>query len=140
MSTDAITQHAVVNEDGAIDWAATQAAVEAAIAADKAAEAEAAELEGLVKMPADLVTLRKEKLELDEKIDELTARKNEIRDEFGKRLEADNLVGFILNGKVHARLKHNTRTSVDSKKLKDELPDVYKNYLKTVPYTSVTIN
>lgn len=114
--------------------------LEKILAATKAEEAEAQLAEGLAPMPEDLIALRQEKLELDEKLDELAARKREIQDTFGERLQDAGLVGFMLHGKVHARRKNGTRTDVDRKRLKDELPEVYANYLKTTEYVSITIN
>jgi predicted phage-related endonuclease len=100
----------------------------------------AAELEGIAPMPADLIPLREEKLLVDKQLEELAARKKEIQEEFGKRLKEDGMVGYLLHAKVHARRSEHTRTSVDSKKLKDEMPHIYKNYLKVTAYTSVTVN
>lgn len=127
---------------GTIDWAKMQAEVVAAITADlaKDEEDEAAALEGLAKMPEDLIPLREEKIALDEQIDALTARKKEIQDTFGKRLDERGLVGFLLNGKVHARVTVGTRTGIDGKKLKDEKPSIWKKYLKTTAYRSVRID
>lgn len=114
--------------------------LEKILAATKAEEAEAQMAEGLAPMPEDLVALRQEKLELDDQIDALNARKEEIKDIFGEKLKDEGLVGFMLHGKVHARRSNRTRTDVDRKRLKDELPEVYKNYLKTTSYVSITIN
>lgn len=139
-TAEQIAQHAVTNADGQIDWAATQAAVEAAIAADKAAEVEAAVLEGLAPMPEDLVPLRNRANELKEQIDQLTDARNSIKEIFGKRLEAESLQGFVLNGKVHARVSHGTRNSIDTKRLKAERPDIWAQYLKVTKYKSVTVN
>lgn len=128
-----------------IDWDKMQAEVQAAILEDlqkqgTSGEAAAAELEGLAQMPDDLVKLREEKLKLDKQLEKLQARKKEIQDTFGQRLKDDGLVGYLLHGKVHARRSQHTRTGVDSKRLKEELPVVYKNYLKVTSYTSVTVN
>lgn len=103
-------------------------------------EAEAAELEGLAPMPADLIELREEKLALDKQIEELEGRKNEIKEIFGKRLEADGMQGFLLHGKVHARVTYGTRHGVDSKKLKEKMPHIWAQFMKITKYRSVTIN
>jgi len=102
--------------------------------------AEAAELEGLAPMPAELEGLRLEKLEIDKQKALLEQRLTEIKDEFGKRLEADGLQGYVVDGKVHARVSHGTRTGVDAKKLKAEMPHIWSKYLKTTAYRSVTIS
>lgn len=96
--------------------------------------------EGLAPMPEDMVELREESRSLKEQIDALTARRNEIKDLFGERLEAEGLQGFLLHGKVHARVTYGTRTSVDSKELKAQMPHIWKRFLKTTSYRSVTID
>jgi hypothetical protein len=121
---------------GSIDWDKMQAEVVAAITADQQSdEVAAAEAEGLLPMPTDLVPLRDEKLALDKAIEELNGRLKEIKDTFGKRLTDDGAQAYLLNGKVHARRSPGTRHSVDSKKLKAERPD----YLKTTQYVSINI-
>lgn len=100
----------------------------------------AALLEGLAPMPTNIEQLRTEKLMIDKQKEILEARLAEIKAEVGQELEANGLNGFILNGKVHARLTKGTRTTVDGKKLKDEMPHIYPQYLKVTPYQSVTIN
>jgi predicted phage-related endonuclease len=112
----------------------------AAVAAVEAEIAAAAELEGLAPMPEDLIALRAEKLLIDQEKDKLEARLREIKDTFGDRLTADGLQGYILNGKVKARRSPGTRTSVDGKRLKEELPHIYQNFLKTTPYVSINIS
>lgn len=100
----------------------------------------AARLEGLAPMPANIEALRTEKLMLDKQKEIIDARLAEIKAAVGNELETEGLNGFILNGKVHARLTKGTRTTVDGKRLKDELPHIYPQYLKVTPYQSITIN
>jgi predicted phage-related endonuclease len=103
-------------------------------------ELAAAELEGIKPMPEDLVELREESNTLREEIDKLTARRNEIKDTFGKRLEQDAAQGYVLNGKVHARVTYGTRHTVDSKELKAKMPHIWSKFLKVTKYRSITVN
>jgi len=123
-----------------IDWDKMQAEIEAAIAADKSAEVEAAELEGLAPMPEDMVALRDEANALRDEIDRLNERRNEIKETFGKYIEDNGLQGLVLHGKVHARVTYGTRHGVDSKKLKEEMPHIWSRFLKATKYRSVTVN
>lgn len=120
-----------------IDWDELQAAVEAAVAAGLEAE----EIEAsIAKMPEDLVKLRNEKLRIDAKMETLKERKEEIKDTFRQRLLDEDLDGFTIRGKVRARVTHGTRTGVDSNRLKEERPGIWKRFLKTTSYTSCTIS
>lgn len=101
---------------------------------------DAALAEGLAPMPADLVSLRNESLSLSAEIDRLTARRDEIKASFSKRLEEDGLKGYILDGKVHARITQGNRSTIDSKQLRDAMPHIYAQYLRITPYTSIKIN
>lgn len=103
-------------------------------------ELEAALDEGLAPMPAHLIPLRQRAIKLKEQIDKLTAERNEIKEIFGKELDEAGLQGFVLHGKVHARVSHGTRTMVDSRELKAKMPQVWKRFLKTTKYRSVTVN
>lgn len=96
--------------------------------------------EGLAPMPEDMVSLREEKLLLDKEIELLTARKEEIKAAFADRLKEEGLQGFILHGKVHARVSEVTTNRVDSKRLKEEMPHVWKQYLKATISRRITIN
>lgn len=103
-------------------------------------ELEAAELEGILPMPEHLVAKRAEWLALKEQIDELTAVKNAIRDEFGEAMEQAGAQGFLLHGKVHSRRSTVTSHTVDSKRLKAEMPSIFAKFLKTTKTVRVTIN
>lgn len=96
--------------------------------------------EGLAPMPAHLIPLRTRAIKLKEQIDKLTAERNEIKEIFGKELDDAGLQGFVLHGKVHARVSHGTRTQIDSKLLKEKMPQVWKRFLKTTKYRSVTVS
>lgn len=101
---------------------------------------EAALEEGLAPMPADLIPLRDEMVALKEAMEQLEGRKKEIQEVFGKRLDEEGLVGFLLNGKVHARLTKGTRHTVDSKKLKEKMPHIWQQFLKVTAYRSVRVD
>lgn len=103
-------------------------------------ETAAAELEALAPMPADLVPLREEKRQLDDQLEILNARVHDIKEIFGKRLEEDGKQGYILHGKVHARVSYGTRHGVDSKKLKEQLPHIWQQFMKITKYRSVHVN
>jgi len=103
-------------------------------------EAEAAAAEGIAAMPADLVALRNEKIQLDEQISALEARKKEIRDIFGARLESMGLQGFSLNGKVHARRSEVHTTRLDSGKLKEKHPKIWAAFAKVTDSVRVVID
>lgn len=103
-------------------------------------ELDAAELESIVPMPEDLIPLRQEKLALDAQLEVLEARKKEIQEIFGKRLDEMGKVGFILHGKVHARVSQGTRSDIDKKKLKEQMPHIYAQFLKVIKYRSIRIS
>jgi hypothetical protein len=100
----------------------------------------AALLEGLAPMPAHLIPLRDESNALKEQIDALTERREKIKETFGKTLEADGLQGFILHGKVHARVSYVTNNRVDTKELRAKRPDVFQEFLVTTKSKRVTVN
>lgn len=103
-------------------------------------EAEAAQLEALADMPADLVTLRNRKLELDEEVSARKVEIDRIKAIFDARLQADNVQGYVLNGKVHGRRSEVTTTRVDSALLKEKHPRIYKAFLKVTKSVRITIN
>lgn len=103
-------------------------------------EIDSAALEGIAPMPEDLIPLRNEKVALDEQISELQKRLREIKDTFAERLYDDGLIGYTLGSKVKARESHGTRHTLDSKKLKEEMPHVHAKYLKATEYVSINIS
>ena len=129
-----------------IDWEKMQAEVVAALLVKMGAstppteETEAAALEGLAPMPADLIPLREEKRQLDEQLEVLNNRVSEIKETFGKRLEEAGLQGFLLNGKVHARVSHGTRHTIDSKKLKEQMPHIWERFMRATKYRSIRVD
>lgn len=103
-------------------------------------ETEAAQLEALATMPADLVILRNRKLELDEEVAARRVEIDRIKAVFDARLQADNVQGYVLNGKVHGRRSEVTTTRVDSAALKEKHPRIYKAFLKVTKSVRITIN
>ena len=103
-------------------------------------ETEAAALEGILPMPADLVPLRQEKLDLDTQIAMLRERVEEIKATFATRAEADGVQGYVLEGKVHARISQVITNRIDSDKLKKTLPHIFNQFIKTTTSQRVTIN
>lgn len=103
-------------------------------------EAEAAELEGMLPMPEELIPLREEKLFLDEEIEKLQARKREIQDTFGRALEEAGAQGFVLNGQVHARHVVQMRSTVDSKLLKEKFRHIWTQVLRTTEVHVIRVN
>lgn len=103
-------------------------------------EIEAALEEGIAPMPEDLIPLRDEMKALKAQLEVMKAREQEIKDTFGKRLAEAGLKGYLLHGKVHARISFGTRTTVDSKELKEKMPHIWQQFLKVTKYTSVRVD
>lgn len=103
-------------------------------------EQEAALAEGLADMPGDLIPLRSEYLALKEQRDAITQAMDDIKGTFADRLKEDGLSGFILGGKVHARVSDVTNTRVDSKRLKAEMPTIHAKFLVVTKSQRVTVN
>lgn len=101
---------------------------------------DAALLEGLAPMPAHLIPLRDESIALKEQIDELNARREDIKESFAKELQDSGLQGYILNGKVHARVSEVINTRVDAKELKLKMPHIYAKFLKVTKSVRTTVN
>lgn len=104
------------------------------------AEQEAALLEGLAQMPDHLIPLRNEYLANKEAADELKARQDEIKAKFADELVESGLQGFILHGKVHARRSEVTNTRIDSTGLKEKMPHIWQQFVKTTKSVRVTVN
>lgn len=103
-------------------------------------DVDAAALEGLAIMPAHLIPLRDEFLNLKEQIDVLEARRDEIKEAFDTELRDNNLQGFILHGKVKSRRSDVTNTRLDARALKEKLPAIYAQYVKITKSVRLTIS
>lgn len=134
---------------GSINWAQMEHEVVDALkakletlpppAAPPQEEVEAQELEGLAPMPPELVALRERKLEIDKLMGDLKEELDGIKGKVDEELTARGLQGFTLHGAVKARKSPGTRSSVDAKKLKEEMPAVYQKYLRVTKYFSIRI-
>ena len=100
----------------------------------------------LVKIENNEIVVTEEKF-IDEYANYLKWKKEtELKDKEFKQALADKMEQLgkksISVGKLVITLKKaTTRTSIDTKKLKEELPDVYQDYSKTTPVaSSVTIS
>lgn len=102
-------------------------------------EQEAALLEGLAEMPADLVSLRRRRLALKERKDKIQQEMDDIRDTFAERLEAEGLQGYMLSGKVKARRSEVTTHRADTNILKTKYPKIWAAVMKTTKSVRVDI-
>ncbi len=108
-----------------------------AVAAEIAA---AAELEGIKEMPEEVRVMRTRKLEIDAEMAKLETELSQIKSATADIMRDDAVVAYTIDGKVKARKSFGNRTGVDSKRLKTEMPHIYRSFLKTTPYTSMTIS
>ncbi len=68
--------------------------------------------------------------------DEMDLKEKEFKQSLKDAMELTGKTKFIANG-LCASIKSGTvRTSLDSKRLKEELPDIYEEYSKTSPVAS----
>lgn len=63
----------------------------------------------------------------------------EIKQSAKDFMEATGKPNIMAGGLVFEYRKETTRTSLDSKKLKEDLPDIYEEYSKTSPVASSVI-
>lgn len=103
-------------------------------------ESEAALEEGYAPMPEDLKVDRERRLAIKQEIEQLEGEYAEIRERFLQRMDQDGVRGYLLNGKVHARIKTVVRQTVDSKALKTKMPHIWKQFVKTSETRSVNID
>lgn len=89
-----------------------------------AEEVEALELEGKAPLPQELESLKAEYDKLNKEIAEMEARKEEIKILTALTLDAHNASMFTVNGVNAFGYNKTTRTTVDSKKLIAEFPEV----------------
>lgn len=75
-------------------------------------------------------------LELKERIELADKEIRQIAKDF---MEAKGKTNIIAGGLYFEYRKATSRTSLDSKKLKEELPDIYEEYSKTSPVVSSVI-
>jgi len=67
---------------------------------------------------------------------EMDLLEKEFRRDLKKAMEDTNRSSLLLDGFSAVLRKSGTRTQLDTKKLRDELPDVFESYSKTVDVAS----
>jgi hypothetical protein len=103
-------------------------------------EQDAAQDEALAPMPADVIALRERKLALQAQIDLLQEEIGVIKDTVGKKLEDAGLQGYVLGGKVHARRSEVITNRLDSQRLKEKHPQIWRAFIKPTHSVRVVIN
>lgn len=63
--------------------------------------------------------------------DEMDLKEKQFKQELKDQMEKLGIKKFIINGLSAVIKDGSTRTTLDSKKLKEELPDIYDEYSKT---------
>jgi predicted phage-related endonuclease len=101
-----------------------------------AEEAEALLLEGKTPLPTELESLKAEYDQLNREIAEKEARKEEIKVLTALTLDAHNASMFTVNGVNAFGYNQTTRTTVDSKKLWSDFPEVAKVVVSSKPSRS----
>ena len=94
----------------------------------------------IVKVEDNQVLVANETIEKIKEFKKEKARMDILEKELKTKLkEAMEKVGikkFIVNGLCANIKEGTTRTSIDSKRLKEECPDIYEEYSKTTPVSS----
>lgn len=81
----------------------------------------------------DVVEQIKEFQKIKEKMDLM---EKELKANLKEAMESVGIEKFIINGLCATVKKGTTRRSLDTKKLKEDLPDIYEEYLKESPVAS----
>lgn len=68
--------------------------------------------------------------------EEMDLKEKEFKQALKDKMEELGIEKFCINGLSAVVRKATTRTSIDSKKLKEELPDIYEEYSKTTDVSS----
>ena len=73
--------------------------------------------------------------------EEMDLKEKEVKQQLMDAMEKVGVKSWAFNG-IYAEIKHvDGKTTIDSKRLKEELPDVYQDYSKTTSVSSsVTIS
>lgn len=78
-----------------------------------------------------------EKLKNFKKVkDELDLLDKQLKQELKEAMEQVGLKKFIVNGLCATIKNESTRVTLDTKKLKEEMPDIYEEYSKEIPVAS----
>ena len=67
---------------------------------------------------------------------DMDLKSKQVKEEIKKAMEENNLLTYEDDFVKFSYRKATTRTSIDSKKLKEELPDIYEEYSKTTNVSS----
>ena len=78
----------------------------------------------------------KEYAEFQKKVLEMDLKAKEVKEALKESMEKYNIPSYEDNFIKVTYRKPSTRTTVDSKKLKEELPDIYEEYSKTTNVAS----
>lgn len=68
--------------------------------------------------------------------EEMDLKEKDLKQQLKDAMEEKGIKKFIINGLCATIKAESTRTTLDSKKLKEELPDIYEEYSKTTPVAS----
>ena len=68
--------------------------------------------------------------------EEMDLKEKEFKQALKDKMEELGIEKFCINGLSAVVRKATTRTSIDTKKLKEELPDIYEEYSKTTDVNS----
>lgn len=71
--------------------------------------------------------------------EEMDLKEKEFKQALKDKMEELGIEKFCINGLSAVIRKGTTRTSIDTKRLKEELPDVYEDYSKTTNVSSSII-
>lgn len=94
----------------------------------------------LVKIENNEIIVKKGAIEQLKNFYELKAKmdimEKELKQSLKEVMEEKGIKKFIVNGLCASIKDSTTRTTIDSKKLKEECPDIYKEYSKTTDVAS----
>jgi predicted phage-related endonuclease len=94
----------------------------------------------LVKIEDNQIVIANETIEKIKNFQKLKAEmdliEKDLKQQLKDKMEEVGLKKFIVNGLCATIKNATTRTTLDSKKLKEELPDIYEEYSKTTEVAS----
>lgn len=94
----------------------------------------------MVKIENNEIVVASEVIEQIKEFEKAKARidimEKELKAGLKDAMEIKGIKKFIINGLCATIKEATNRTTIDSKRLKDECPDIYKEYSKTTPVAS----
>jgi predicted phage-related endonuclease len=94
----------------------------------------------LVKIEDNQIVIANETIEKIKNFQKIKAEmdliEKDLKQQLKDKMEEVGLKKFIVNGLCATIKNATTRTTLDSKKLKEELPDIYEEYSKTTEVAS----